>query len=130
MLFMSFCRTLSTLCSHVVFHNIRISLADGKRAEQKVHRKIAVAVLNIKPLYFLSRSFEILEKYCQQSFILFYSSNLPLPRRRGGGFREGGIKDGEIGKGQTEREGVNKLLIVYAKRNKHERSQCHLQLLC
>ena len=49
----------------------RISLADGKRAGQKVHRKIAVAVQNIKPLYFLSRSFEILEKYCQQSFIYF-----------------------------------------------------------
>jgi hypothetical protein len=41
------------------------------RAGQKVHRKNAVAVQNIKPLYFLSRSFEILEKYCQQSFALF-----------------------------------------------------------
>jgi hypothetical protein len=28
-----------------------------------------------------------------------------------------------------EREGVNRLFIVYAKPNKHERSQCHLQLL-
>ncbi len=28
----------------------RISLADGKRAGQKVHRKIAVAVQNVKPL--------------------------------------------------------------------------------
>jgi hypothetical protein len=42
------------------------SLADGKRAGQKVQRKIAVAVQNVNPLYFLSRSFEILEKYCQQ----------------------------------------------------------------
>jgi hypothetical protein len=33
----------------------RISLADGKRAGQKVQRKIAVAVQNVKPLYFLSR---------------------------------------------------------------------------
>jgi hypothetical protein len=49
----------------------RISLADGKRAGQKVQRKIAVAVQNLKPLYFLSRSFEIREKYCQQSFLLF-----------------------------------------------------------
>jgi hypothetical protein len=49
----------------------RISLADGKRAGQKVQRKIAVAVQNVKPLYFLSRSFEIREKYCQQSFLLF-----------------------------------------------------------
>jgi hypothetical protein len=37
-------------------------------------------------------------------------------------FREGGIRDGEIGKGQIEREGVNRLLIGYDKPNKHERS--------
>ncbi len=43
----------------------RISLVDGKRAGQKVHRTIAVAVQNVKPLYFLSRSLEIREKYCQ-----------------------------------------------------------------
>ncbi len=49
----------------------RISLADGKREGQKVYRKIAIAVQNVKPLYFLSRSFEILEKYCQQSFFLY-----------------------------------------------------------
>ncbi len=49
----------------------RISLADGKRAGQKVYRKIAVAVQNVKPLYFLSRSYEIREKYCQQSFFLY-----------------------------------------------------------
>ncbi len=35
---MSFCRILSTLCSQVVFHNLRIYLAYGKRAGQKVHR--------------------------------------------------------------------------------------------
>jgi hypothetical protein len=38
----------------------RIPLVDGKRAGQKVQRKIAVAVQNVKPLYFLSRSFEII----------------------------------------------------------------------
>jgi hypothetical protein len=38
----------------------RISLADGKRAGQEVQRKIAVAVQNVKPLSFLSRSFEII----------------------------------------------------------------------
>jgi hypothetical protein len=48
----------------------RISRADGKRAGQKVHRKIAAAVQNVKPLYFLSRSFEIRDKYCQESFFL------------------------------------------------------------
>jgi hypothetical protein len=45
--------------------------ADGKRAGQKVHRKIAVAVQNVKPLYFLSRSFEISEANCKQSFFFF-----------------------------------------------------------
>jgi hypothetical protein len=49
----------------------RISLADGKRAGQKVQRKIAAAVQNVKPLYFLSCSFEISETNCQQSFFLF-----------------------------------------------------------
>ena len=66
---------------------------------QKVQRKIAVAVQNVKPLYFLSRSFEIWEKYCQQSFFLSKSSNWPLPWRRDGGFLEGGIREGEIGDG-------------------------------
>ncbi len=35
--------------------SFRISLADGKRAGQKVQRKIAIAVQKVKPLYFLSR---------------------------------------------------------------------------
>jgi hypothetical protein len=35
----------------------RISLADSKRAGRKVHSKIAAAVQNVKPFYFLSRSF-------------------------------------------------------------------------
>jgi hypothetical protein len=48
----------------------RISLADGKRAAQKVQRKIAAAVQNVKSLFFLSRSFEISETNCQQSFFL------------------------------------------------------------
>jgi hypothetical protein len=48
----------------------RISLVDGKRAGQKVQRKIAAAVQNVKRLYFLSRSFEISETNCQQSFFL------------------------------------------------------------
>jgi hypothetical protein len=50
----------------LLFTMSRMSLADGKRAGQKVQRKIAVAVQNVKPLYFLSRSFEIREKYCRQ----------------------------------------------------------------
>ncbi len=48
----------------------RIYLADGKRTGQKVHRKIAAAVQNVKSLYFLSRYFEIREKYSQESFFL------------------------------------------------------------
>jgi hypothetical protein len=47
----------------------RISLVGGKRAGQKVHRKIAVAVQNVKPLYFLSRSFEIRETNCKHLFL-------------------------------------------------------------
>jgi hypothetical protein len=47
----------------------RISLADGKRAGQKVQRKIAIAVQNVKPLYFLSRSFAL---STQKSADLFY----------------------------------------------------------
>ncbi len=62
----------------------RISLADGKRAGQKVHRKIAVAVQNVKPLYFLSRSFEIREKYCQQSFFLSIVIQLTISKETGG----------------------------------------------
>ena len=31
---------------------------------------------------------------------------------------------------RLKREGVIRLFIVYAKPNKHERSQSHLQLLC
>jgi hypothetical protein len=90
---MSFCRILSIRYAVTIS---RISLADGKRVGQKVHRKIAAAVhnvkplyflsrkragqkvhckiaaavQNVKPLYFLSRSFEIREKYCQQSLFL------------------------------------------------------------
>ncbi len=56
---MSFCRILSTLCSQVVFHNLPHL---GKRAGQKVQRKFAVAVQNVKPLYFLSRSFALFHK--------------------------------------------------------------------
>jgi hypothetical protein len=33
-------------------------------------------------------------------------------KRRNGGFVEGGIRDGEIGKRQIEREGVSRLFIV------------------
>ncbi len=51
------------------FTMYRNSLADCKRAGQKVHSKIAVAVQNVKPLYFLSRSFEICEINCQQSYL-------------------------------------------------------------
>jgi hypothetical protein len=45
----------------------RISLADGKRAGQKVQRKIAVAVQKVKsPLLFVPLSFEISETKWQQ----------------------------------------------------------------
>jgi hypothetical protein len=47
------------------------SLSDGKRAGQKVQRKIAVEVQNVKPLYFLSRSFEFRGKYCHKHSCCF-----------------------------------------------------------
>ncbi len=68
MYFMSFCRILSTLCSQVVFHNIPHF---GKRAGQKVQRKIAVAVQNVKPLYFLSRSFALSPQKSAELFYMF-----------------------------------------------------------
>ena len=77
----------------------RISIAEGKTAGQKVHIKIAGAVQNVKPLYFLSRSFEIQEKYCQQSFFLSSSSNCPLPRCETEGLEMEGL-EGEIGDGE------------------------------
>jgi hypothetical protein len=49
----------------------RISLADGKRAGQKIQRKIAAAVQKVKSPLLLSRSFEISKTNCQQSFFLF-----------------------------------------------------------
>ncbi len=80
-IFKSFLGTNYILCPFAVYYlryavrsfltMSRISLADGKRAGQKVQRKVAVAVQKVKPLYFLSRTFEIREKYCQQSFFLF-----------------------------------------------------------
>ena len=51
----------------------RISLADGKRAGQKVQRKIAVAVQNVKPLYFLSRSFALSPQKSAELFYMFYN---------------------------------------------------------
>ncbi len=50
-IFMSLCRILSTLCRQVVFH---IVPHFGKRAGQKVQRKIAAAVQKVKsPLLFV-----------------------------------------------------------------------------
>jgi hypothetical protein len=66
--FMSFCRILSTLCSLVVFHNLPHF---GKRAGQKVQRKIAAAVQNVKPLYFLSRSFALSPQKSAELFYMF-----------------------------------------------------------
>ena len=73
----------------------RISLAGGKRAGQKVHRKIAVAVQNVKPLYFLSRSFEIREQTVNNytsgelSYSLCFSNQTDQGDEREGFEREG-----------------------------------------
>jgi hypothetical protein len=45
--------------------------ADGKRAGQKVQRKIAVAVQNVKPLYFLSRCFALSPQKSAELFYMF-----------------------------------------------------------
>ena len=61
---MSFCHILSTLCSQVVFHNLP-QFSRGRQnngMKSTVQRKIAVAVQNVKPLYFLSRSFDLSHK--------------------------------------------------------------------
>jgi hypothetical protein len=69
-IFMSFCSILSTLWSQVVFHNLPHF---GKRAGQKVQRKIAVAVQNVRPLYFLSRSFALSHKNLLRYSRCFYN---------------------------------------------------------
>ncbi len=104
MFFMSFCCTLSTLCSQVVFHSIPHF---GKRAGQKVQRKIAVAVQNVKPLYFLSRSFALSHfptKICWAILYVFIITLTKEPRRRVWRWRirEGEIGDGEIWEGGCE----------------------------
>ncbi len=93
---MSFRRILSTLCRQVVFH---IDPHFGKRAGQKVHRKIAAAVQNVKPLYFLSRYFETKQIVINHSFCFSHQTDkgeetegLEREDLRGGG----GIGDGEI----------------------------------
>jgi hypothetical protein len=92
---MSFCRILSTLCSQVIFHNIPHF---GKRAGQKVQRKIAVAVQNVKPLFFLSRSFALSHTNLLRYSICFFIIKLTKePRRR---VWSGRIRDGEIGDGE------------------------------
>ncbi len=87
----------------------RIYFADGKRAGQKGHRKIAAAVQNVKPLYFLSRSFEIREKYGQESF--FCLDHQTDHYQGDGGFRDGGIRDGEIVDGEIVEGGCQETFL-------------------
>ncbi len=100
----------------------RISLVDGKRAGQKVHRTIAVAVQNVKPLYctfcpaLLKSAKNIVNKliypvlYCplfptKICWAILYVLIIKLTKGWDGGFREGGIRDGEIGDGEIIVEG-------------------------
>jgi hypothetical protein len=66
---MSFCRIFSTLCSQVIFH---ILPHFGKRAGQKVQR-IAVAVQNVKPLYFFPALLLFPHKNLLNYSICFYN---------------------------------------------------------
>jgi hypothetical protein len=83
--FMSFCRILSTLCRQASgrFSQCPAFLSRRAKERDKKYRvKSPLRYKKYKPLYFLSRSFEISEANCKQSFFLFYSSN--CPRRRDG----------------------------------------------
>jgi hypothetical protein len=80
----------------------RISPTDGKRAGQKLQRKIAVVVQKVKsPLLFVPLFWNQRNKL---STIILFVLVIKLTRREGG-FGEGGIRDGEIGKGQIEEGG-------------------------
>ncbi len=97
---MSFCRILSTLCSHVVFHNIPHLFRTRQRAGQKVHRKIAAAVQNVKtPLLFVPL-FRNPRKIFSRIILFVLVIKLTIIKERDGGFREGGIRGGEIGGGE------------------------------
>ncbi len=108
------CRFLYTfLCPFAVYYlryavrsfftMSRISPADGKRAGQKLQRKIAVAVQKVKsPLLFVPPFWNQRNKL---STIILFVLVIKLTRRWEGGFGEGGIIDGEIGKGQIEEGG-------------------------
>ena len=86
---MSFCLILSTLCRQVVFH---IVPDFGKRAGQKVQRKIAAAVQKVKsPLLFVPLFWNQRNKL--STIILFaLVIKLTITKVRDGGFRDGGIR--------------------------------------
>ena len=64
----------------------RIYLADGKRAGKKVHR---AAVQNVKPLYFLSRSFENPRKILSRIILFALIIKLTITKETEGFEREG-----------------------------------------
>jgi len=102
---MSFCRILSTLCSQVVFQLFTISriyLADGKRPGQKVHRKVVVAVQNVKPLLLFVPLFR---NNMRQRVIITINALLILKMLDiiiKCGIRDGEIVGGEIAEGGCE----------------------------
>ncbi len=85
--FMSFCRIFSTLCRQVVFH---IVPHFGKRAGQKVQRKIAAAVQKAKsPLLFVPLFWNQRNKL---STIILVVLVIKLTRKRDGGFKREGLE--------------------------------------
>jgi hypothetical protein len=79
----------------------RIPPAIGKTAGQKVQCKIAVAVQKVKTFVLFIPLFWNLRKIL--STIILVVSN--WQRRRDGGFRGEGIRDGEIGEGEIQEGG-------------------------
>ncbi len=97
--FMSFCRILSTLCSHVVFHIVphfsRGRQKGGTKSTVKNRRsgtKCKTPLLFV-PLFWNQRN--------KLSTITPFALVIKLTiTRLDGGFQEGGIIDGEIGGGE------------------------------
>ena len=60
---------------------------------------------------FLSSCHPVILSYLRNAELFFMFKNSNWRSRRDGGFREGGIRDGEIGMDRWKREGVKRLLF-------------------
>ncbi len=120
-LFMSFCRILSTLCSHVVFHNIphifrgwqksgTKSTSYNRRSGTKCKSTSTFCPALLKSAKNTANKVIYPVLYCplfptKICWTILYVLIIKLTKGWDGGFREGGIKDGEIGDGEIIVEG-------------------------